>query len=402
MTTSDYTPAQISVPIYWSMPGPTAFLAELGHSLEANPAMTICLQRGAVAGAQSVINDALRRSCHEPERVVFLDVNEGSHIESDVGHHFQKGKLSAMQLAHWSAPPRVTVVLTPYSARASERCRAFFDEFVTERAMVSTSCVRLVVVWSVVADPLAPASPCELRFHGTLSEDEMHAYVTQRSVGNRGPGSTSLARHLVIEFAGTDPLVAEELMALHPNALLELPDSLASIPIRDGSADQASGALRDWLAVRAQSAWSASAKKRLERRYWRACVRALLPWIEERRLPVIDKLRGSLEDYLYPTKGVWKKALPWRPDQFQDIAIDDLEFNDIVAMSHRDAADPFKGLDDRANAALAACLKVKRVRDAIAHMRPPGAGDIREMIRILDELLDETDLGQDPSIIAAQ
>lgn len=386
MLSNDPLAAQVSVPIYWAMPGPTSFLTNLAHLLDSHAALTVCLQRGAIAGAHDVINDALRRACHEPERVVFLDVHEGSHIESDIGHHFGQTKLSAMQLAHRSQPPRVTVVLTPLSARANERCRAFFDEFSNESAAASGGCVRLVVVWSLLADPLPPKSPCELRFDGTLSEDEMHAYVTQRLVGRRGPGSTSLARHLVIEFAGTDPLAAEELMALHPNALLQLPDSLGSLPVR-GASDLTIGAWKDWIDVRAQTAGVAAASKRLEQRYWRACVRALLPWIEERRLPVINKLRDSLEDYLFPTRGVWKKQLPWRPGQFQDIAIDELEFNDVVAMSHRDADDPFKGLDAQAESALTACHKVKRVRDAIAHMRPPAATDIAEMIRILDELL---------------
>lgn len=384
---TDPTAAQVSVPIYWAMPGPASFLSDLGHLLDSHRALTVCLEREAVAGDHDVIIDAFKRACHEPEQVVFLDVHEGSHIESDIGHHFGLMKLSAMQLAHRSQPPRVTVVLTPFSARANERCRTFFTEFVNESAGVLGGCVRLVVVWSLLADPLPPKSPCELRFDGTLSEDEMHAYVTQRMVGRRGPGSTSLARHLVIEFAGTDPLAAEELMTLHPNALLQLPDSLGSIPLKGASSVKATGALKDWLDVRAQAAGSAGASKRLEQRYWRACVRALLPWIEERRLPVIDKLRDSLEDYLFPTQGVWKKPSPWRPGQYQHIAIDELEFNDIVAMSHREVADPFKGLDAKASSALTACLRVKKVRDAIAHMRPPAAADICEMVRIVDELL---------------
>ncbi|HRD95745.1 MAG TPA: hypothetical protein PLA97_04980 [Rubrivivax sp.] len=82
-----------------------------------------------------------------------------------------------------------------------------------------------------------------------------------------------------------------------------------------------------------------------------------------------------------------RQPLLWRPGQYQDIAIDELEFNDVVAMSHRDADDPFKGLDAQAESALAACYKVKKVRDAIAHMRPPAATDISEMVRTLDELL---------------
>ncbi|AUZ19197.1 hypothetical protein AL509_29270 [Achromobacter xylosoxidans] len=112
-------------------------------------------------------------------------------------------------------------------------------------------------------------------------------------------------------------------------------------------------------------------------------------------MQVIEKLRWSLEDYLYPTKGVWKKRLPYRVEKYIDIPIEELEFNDIVAMSRQQNGDPFKPLDVQAETGLACCRAAKRVRDALAHLRAPAAGDIRDMVRLLDELL------QGPSVCSA-
>ncbi|QKI70658.1 hypothetical protein [Achromobacter xylosoxidans] len=394
-TIVEHAPAHVSVPIYWSLPGPAKFLTELIQTFDLAQAFVVRIENPEITGVRKTIGDALRKACHEPERIQFLDVHEGSHLESDIGHHFGKPKLSAMQLASWSAPPKATVVLTPHSSRARERCRVFYEEFVAEVADQGGNCIRLVLLWNEGDDPLAPKSPKEVRFNGSLTEDEMHAYVTLRMVGSQGLGTSSLARHLVIEFAGSDPLLAEELMTLHPNALLELPNTLARLPPRHGRAPRGTDAVSDWLEMRAQSTAAADANKRLEQRYWRACVRALLPWIEERRMQVIEKLRWSLEDYLYPTKGVWKKRLPYRVEKYIDIPIEELEFNDIVAMSRQQNGDPFKPLDAQAETGLACCRAAKRVRDALAHLRAPAAGDIRDMVRLLDELL------QGPSVCSA-
>lgn len=385
---ADLTLARISVPIYWSLPGPSSFLATLVHACESSRALLVRVENLELFGVRHTIEDALRKACHEPERIEFLDVHDGSHLDSDIGHYFERATLAASELAVWSAPPRTTVVLTPHSARARERARTYFEEFATELTASSVDCTRQVLLWNDNDDPLAPVAPKTVQFNGDLNEDEMHAYVALRMVGRRGPGTTSLARHLITEFAGGDALLAEELLAVSHDALLELPVTLAGLPAGRAGQHRAGGAVSDWLAVRAQSTAAAEARKRLERRYWRACVRALLPWIEERRPQVIEALRPSLEDYLYPTQGVWKKRLPFREDEYIDVSIDELEFNDVVAMSRRQSSDPFKALDERADRAIACCFKVKRVRDALAHLRPPVAADIREMVLLMDELLE--------------
>ncbi len=383
----ELAPAHVSVPIYWSLPGPVKFLAELIQAFDSTQALVVRIENPEITGVRQTIGDALRKACHEPERIQFLDVHDGSHIESDIGHHFGRPKLSAMQLASWSTPPKTTVVLTPHSSRARERCRTFYEEFVAELAGQGGKCIRLILLWNEGDDPLTPKSPKEFCFCGSLTEDEMHAYVTLRMVGSLGLGTSSLARHLVTEFAGSDPLLAEELMALPPDALLELPYTLARLPPRHGRPPRGVGAVSDWLEMRAQSTAAGDARKRIEQRYWRACVRALLPWIEERRMPVIEKLRWSLEDYLFPTKGIWRKRRPYREERYIEIPIEELEFNDIVSMSHQKNDDPFKPLDAEAETGLACCRAVKRVRDALAHLRAPAASDIRDMVRLLDALL---------------
>jgi hypothetical protein len=219
-------------------------------------------------------------------------------------------------------------------------------------------------------------------FNGALSPDEMYAYVALRMVGQNSPGSTSLTRHLITEFAGSDPILAEILMTLTPGELIRLPASLAQVlpylPID-------SSALLDWQLSRTQGASGVAAAKRLDRLYWRACVRSLLPWLEERRFILVDKLRPTLEQYLHSTKGVWKKEIPWQKTTI-DIPIDDLEFNDVVAMSHR-RSNPLTPTDQRAKHIISACRHAKRVRDALAHMRPPTANEIEDAVRTVEEVL---------------
>ena len=386
----------VSVQLYWSLPRPSRFTVELTHALEVSRALVVRLEVSYISGLRHTLREALSSACPEPERIEFVDLDEGSHLESEVGHHFDRPTLSALEFATWSSLPRTTVVLTPRTARARERCRAFLQEVTAEQALASHSTARLVVIWNANDDALVPHAPSAVSFDGLLTPDEMHAYVTLRMVGQRGPGSTSLARHLVTEFAGADPMLAEELMQLPHDDILQLPGSLSKLAPRESqptSAKEPAAAMpvspdirRDWHASRAQGPHAAAAVGRLDSMYWRACVRSLLPWLEERRRPVIDLLRLDLEDYLYPTKGIWKKVNPWNQRDVRDVAIDDLEFNDIIAMANH-PGDPFAPADSKMQRVVEGCRRAKRVRDALAHLRPPAISDIEEMVRVLDETL---------------
>src|SRR4051812_30336721 len=114
-TPADLALSHISVPIYWSLPGPAAFLTGLAQAFEVSQALLVRIETPELPGVRHTVGDALRRACHDPERIEFLDVHEGSHLDSDIGHHFKRPKLSAIELAAWSSAPKTTVVLTPHS-----------------------------------------------------------------------------------------------------------------------------------------------------------------------------------------------------------------------------------------------------------------------------------------------
>ena len=387
------TRTSLAVVLYWSLPGPSQFKRELAQVLDSTQALVVRIDTSEITGIRHALREALTSACHAPERIEFVDLYEGSHLESEIGHHFGQATMSPLELANCSVVPRTTIVLTPRAGRPRERARAYLQEFRNECRGQSKKGARLVLVWHASDDPLIPEGGATIAFDGALSTDEMHAYVALRMIGRHGPGTSSLTRHLVTEFAGADAMLAEELMQLSEKDLLRLPGSLSHV-IRNMNADThqvvSSGAqrqvpintLRDWRLSRSQEPDASAAIKRFESMYWRACVRSLLPWLEERRRPVIDLLRPALEKYLCPTKGVWKKAI-FRQQRTIDIAIDDLEFNDIVAMANNYET-PFMPSDVVAQSLVATCRHAKRLRDALAHLRPPAVLDIERTIFEID------------------
>lgn len=382
----------LAVELYWSLPGPRRFMSELVHALDASSVVVVRIDHSHITGVNLALRQALEAALQNPERGEFIDLDDGVHLESAVGHHFGREMLSALELAAWKMPPRTAIALTPKSARAREQCRQYVEEFSAEREADARGTTRLVLVWCSSDDALVPTVGVTVAFSGSLSPDEMHAYVALRMVGQHAPGSSSLNRHLVTEFAGSDPMMAEALMTLTPNELLRLPGSLVDVvprlSARSGTtANDAADSVdvsAEWRISRTSGPLAKAAAENLDRRYWRACVRSLLPWLEERRLPLLEKLRPALEDYLYPFR-VWKKQNPWN-GRTTDIAIEDLEFNDVVAMTFF-REDPLRPGDDEARRLIVVCKHAKSVRDALAHMRPPTAADIEEAVRAFEEAL---------------
>jgi hypothetical protein len=384
----------LAVDLYWSLPGPRRFKEELVQAIESKSVVVVRIDRSHITGVNWALRLALEAAMRDPERAEWIDLDDGVHLESAIGYHCGRATVSALELAHWSALPRVAIALTPKSERARQRCREYLEQFSAERESGAQGTVRLMVVWKSGDDALVPPATEMVAFNGALSADEMHAYVALRMIGRHAPGSTSLTRHLVTEFAGSDPVLAEALMALSPSSLLSMPDSLAEIaqqfsttvsgvPFAPTDVGGADNVLLDWALSRTTGPAAAAAVKRLQRRYWRACVRSLLPWLEERRFPVIDKLRRTLEDYLYP-QNAWRKY--YANGRATDISIDDLEFNDIVAMTHTQQ-DPLKAHDEATERLIRACFQAKRVRDALAHMRAPSTEDVESAVRAIEDAL---------------
>ncbi len=309
-------------------------------------------------------------------------------------------------LAHHHYRAATAVILRSVDAEGQHACESYFAEFINELGC-SYGNVRLVIEMrdgNLVGD----ADNGDLRvfaFDGSLTPVEMQAYVSLRMIKRHGPGSTMLLSSLVVEYAGYDPLMAERLMALPSEEILALPESLTSLleeePARwtqdswlegtdlDPRGRHRRHPLREWYLARQGGDNAAEMLSQIKRRYWRACVKALTPWLEERRSTIMNLLKVPLDEYETKYGGFSRPT----GSGATIINREDLEYNNIVGM----VGDPSKPLKLPSSALFAqillVCRRAKSVRDAIAHMRPPKSSEVQDLIRSMDMVLaDERDL----------
>ena len=395
-------------PIFWLLPGPAAFVDALASTIPQARALAVAAQGRPVIGFWAAVQRALEAAHASSDQVQTLNVDDGSHIESDIGHHVGAASITAARLAHWSGPGHRTFVLVPKSPRAVDKCWQYlsgFSEALHANAGADQETTRLIVV----RDDSGPAwrrAPCleQVIFSGALSPEEMKAYVAMRMIGRRGPGSTDLTQRLVAEFAGFDAGFAEELMVLSEQELMNLPNSLATVAHRlptldsvwrdsrleTGSIAEIDGGihahvLHEWHLASHDGPMREAATRDMASRYWRACLSALMPWMEERRHRVIDVLKPALERHLAPTGGV-RRRVTANQSKVIEVPIVELECNDIVQMKF-DRSHPFVVTDSADLAAMHVCSKVTKVRNDLAHLKCPEPMAVVELVRAMDELL---------------
>lgn len=232
-------------------------------------------------------------------------------------------------------------------------------------------------------------------FDGGLSPDEMDAYVALRMITRPGPGSTRLSRAIVTEFAGFDVELAEVLMQLTESQLVNITEHLkllmAGDPVRwkrdswlvrtRSHADkQAAHVLHDqYLADHGASESRENAMNRVRRRYWKACVKTLTPWLEERRLKVIAVFDKHLQAEAALNNG--KILKPISPTKSVAMDPDEVEYNNIVGMCRNGKIVPNTTTELCAENV---CKLAKAVRDEIAHLRAPKPSDVKNLITEMD------------------
>jgi|GEM_PF-4180982 len=402
----DRVQAPIAASIYWMLPGPRGFIDSVSHAIAHSRALVVAAQGRAVTGFGYAFEHALRASHADTDQPVRLNVEDGSHIESDVGHHMGMATMSPSQLARHAIGKRHTIVLAPKTPRAVEKCRQYLMDFAdASQGASARGTVTLVVVRADLgASWPKTAGLSQVQFSGALSTEEMRAYVGMRMIGRRGPGSAALTQHLVAEFAGFDAGFAEELMRLDEHDLLELPQSLSLVAHRmsttdaiwresrfdTGSVAEINGdvqahVLHEWHLASHKGPMREAAARSIASRYWRAALHALMPWLEERRHRIVMILTPALEVYLSPTGGMMRKTSS-RGDRVIEIAISDLECNDLVQMQ-LDRQNQFMVFDPHQKAAADICFKVTRVRNDLAHMKCPDPDAIVALVQAMDELL---------------
>jgi len=384
--------------LYWSLPSAIEFEEKIRNAALRHRVITLSFPEFMCVSPNKTIAKALSNAgIHEP---IVLNIPDGMNISAEIGTHFNASTMPADSLAHHSYGSAQAVVLHAKGVKAQENCEKYTAEFL--RGMnKSVGDVRLIMTLrnGIHQVDQLDGDQAVIVFDGWINSSEMQAYVYQRMVSYDGPGSTTLYKNLVAEYASFDASLAERLARMEPSSLLNLPDSLSQIVSEDllrwsrhgwvhGTKCKSSieaHSLHEWYLVTHSPKQAEKNRKLSEKRYWRACVKSLMPWLEERRLLIIDILKRPIDE-IEATSGVKNKIEKKLGDRYVHVSRDELEYNDLV---YRSYGEEFRELHltSTENAAVSICHKAKKVRDDLSHLRRPDVEYIKNLIFEMDQLM---------------
>lgn len=391
--------SEISSALYWSLPTPQEFSNKVTDAARSARALILSFPEFMPSNPIRAVERALKNaSISEP---LILDIMDGMNISVEIGTHFGGRNMPAQLLAHHVHGTQHAIVLQAHGKRAQVHCEKYTSEFVNSIDEVVVGDVRLVMAMrsgEYEADQSGGAIRV-IAFDGGLSYAEMEAYVAIRMVSYPGPGSTSLFKHLVTEYASFDPVMAEKLSQMDQSNILTLPNSLGPImsedPVRWSRSSWVTGTkstmsndthpLHEWYVASHSGSQSDKYRRLAERRYWKACLKAIIPWLEERRLRIISILDRPIKAVERAAGGAGKIEKKVG-SQIVQVTRDELEYNDIVFQSRQSE---FNRINLTLNelGAIGICCLAKTIRDELSHLRPPRAHDLASLISNMDRLI---------------
>jgi hypothetical protein len=328
-----------------------------------------------------------------------LLIRRGTDIASDVGAHFSNRRLTAGQLADYQAATQMAVILQAEDDLAQAMCEQYTMEFMAATEHCDGNVHLVTTIHHSANQNDSHIGKVQLiTFDGGLTPDEMDAYVALRMVNRPGPGSTRLLRAIVSEFAGFDVQFAERLMHMEDSQLLGIRDQLSLLlgedPDRWRTLDWLTGTtsivsstphvLHDfYVSEHGLNDQKEDAKDRISRRYWRACLKSITPWLEERRSEVLRYFHPQLSQ-IAAADPSGKIPVPTGNNRYRYVEPDEIEFNNIVGLFYSKKLSPNSPPEQKA---LNICMSTKSVRDDIAHMRAPASTDLFSLIHGMDDLI---------------
>lgn len=387
---------QISIDpqLYWSLPGPKNFISRIRLSIASAPLLWLNMPEEVVPGTWTGIEDGLHQAHIETKK---LYVREGTDISSDLGVHLEQARFTAQEFAHYNQRP-LAVLLIPNGPVGLKHCQQFAVDFHETWKRNTSACSGHVIICDrnqdVTTDQLDDGI-ATIAFDGALTPDEMDAYVALRMLEIPGPGSTRLTRAIVSEFSGFDVEFAEQIMSLDQSQIMRICENLDVLQDENQNRWRhpswiyrscslvnpgVTHVLHDFYLSQHGSQYEKDAAQTgIKRRYWRACIKVITPWIEERRPLVLSHFIKQINAIASNNNG----KIPNERSGY-DLDPDAIEFNNIVGMVR---GNELKIETREQEAVLKICRKVKVVRDEIAHLRMPNVNDVLDLISAMDGFL---------------
>lgn len=382
--------------LFWSLPTPLAFCQSITDAVLEKRAILVNQPIGA--SLEFGIQEGLRNA--NIVNPLILVIEDGTNISNTLAPHFEGQVMHASDLAAVCLPQPIAVILRPNSKRAQAHCEKYMTEFVDELDG-TTGKVRLILPMhdAGIVSNIFNEHFAAIVYDRALKAEEMQSYVSYCMLGKEDCGSTTLARQLVTNFASYDVELADRLVQMPLEEILNLPHTLTKLiaeeETRWSSQDWLRGStsltapaelhpLREWYLASHASPLTAIGKSAAEKRYWRACLTAIIPWMEERRLVVLNELRPILQQ-LEPSGQFEKKV----GDSIVIVQRDELEFNDLC-YQHRRAKAQQMNFKARQADAFNLCFLAKKVRDELAHCRKPALDMLNNLIVAMDHFCRRT------------
>jgi hypothetical protein len=380
--------------LYSMLPGPRAFMYKVASGAHEARHLVINHPNSFTQGLRESVKRGLQDA--HIENVIVLNIQADADVADNVGVHFEHKRVTGAVLAGIPGSAPIAIVLMAAGKQAQELCEAYAADFQGATGH-SQGVVRLVTMMqdALFTSDISDGASKVVTFDGGLKPQEMAAYISFRMVNRPAFGSTGLLSGIVSEFAGFDAEFAERLMLMDCSQLLGIRDYLEMLmeedPARWRYASWLSGSestctatphvLHDcYVAKYSQGSHRDLARKRVEARYWRACVREITPWIEERRHDVLSIFHPQLRKIAaaHPS-GLVPIPCPPRGDRL--VTPEDVETNNIVGMAGKGI---LSVTNDNERMALSVCRLIKPVRDDIAHLRAPTVTALSELVRGVD------------------
>lgn len=389
----------IDTALYWSLPGPRGLFTRVADAALISRVLWINLPYSPVRGTWEKIKEGLRSA--NIATPIDLTIRAGTDIAAEIGVHVHERRVTAAQLVLHEAEKKTAVILRAEDSLAKKECDAYAAEFIAALSTAGKEGNMQLVISGhdeAMKDDIHDGGLQVIAFDGALTFDEIDAYVAIRMLDTPGPGSTRLLRRIVSEFSGFDVELAERMMGMTKEKLLQINDHLAELMGDDvdrwrhkswlhrtttSQSPDATHVLWDMFKKMHGTSWEAAeAETRIRKRYWRACLRTIIPWLEERRLQVIHCFSSQLEAIAASHNG--RIPRPAGEGRTAYSTVEELEFNSIVGMLRHGVLSASSQSERQAEQI---CKLAKAVRDPIAHLRMPEPRELSLLINEMDLLL---------------
>ncbi len=386
----------IETELFWKLPSSRKLLNEMSDALLSKRVIFLNIPLHVKCLFEIACKYALE-STNIHDKPIIITVRSGTDIGRDVGVHFNSNRMSGGKLALLNLNIKKAVILITTCAESQKLSEDYAIEFMHSS---SNNDGDIQLIMQLNDESLLKQQDNKhlqiIPYEAALSQEEMESYVNLRMLGRKGPANTKLYKAIVIEMSGYDPFFAEKLISLTNEQLLNIREYLPDLMNDDVERwrhhswlkgaycykSKTSHTLRDvYLHQHASKKEKEKANKRINRMFWKACLKEITPWLEENRFELIKNILPVIR--MYADNNIIQ--IPAGRNMIP-VEVEELEYGNISGII---GFNKIKLIDRDQLNILYACKSAKIIRDEISHLRAPTTKMINDVYENFERVLEK-------------